>query len=447
MRVGIVGAGISGLAAAWRLRQAGADVVVYEAAPRVGGRMGSVTTGGLVVDTGAHMLLDSYDRTKALSWEVGLGRAWYPLEGGTGGGIVRGDTIVSFSPEGALDALRFEGFSLLERLRLFAALLEGWTWRDDLDFFDLSASPDALDLEDCDTFARRRMGDTLADLVVDAFIRTFHFHGARRMSRVYFEALAALLARRGQLVLVALEGYMQSLPDALAARLDVRRSVAVSRVEPGGVVVADGRSETFDAVVLATPATVARRLLAAPSPAQRVVLDSASYASSAVVDLLVPGDVAHTFQGVWVPYRESAIVSGISNETAKGSARDGDRVLVACLHDEAADVLLRSDDDAIVRAVTDEIVRLFPRYEGHLRPLRVQRWPDAMPIYAPGRVTTVKRFWEQGQGEDGVWLCGDWLNHPWVEGAVRCGEKVAQGISSARLPPGPTPGRSSGGTR
>ena len=40
-------------------------------------------------------------------------------------------------------------------------------------------------------------------------------------------------------------------------------------------------------------------------------------------------------------------------------------------------------------------------------------------------MTRVDRFWRDGQGEGGVWLCGDWLNHPWLEGAVRCGERVA----------------------
>jgi predicted NAD/FAD-dependent oxidoreductase len=51
--------------------------------------------------------------------------------------------------------------------------------------------------------------------------------------------------------------------------------------------------------------------------------------------------------------------------------------------------------------------------------LRLRGVPLCADFNAP------RKFWENGQGQGGVWLCGDYLNHPWVEGAVRCGEKVA----------------------
>ncbi|WP_293786448.1 FAD-dependent oxidoreductase, partial [uncultured Aeromicrobium sp.] len=52
MRVAVVGAGIGGLTCAFDLQRAGVDVVVLEAADRVGGKLLVGDVGGLTVDLG-----------------------------------------------------------------------------------------------------------------------------------------------------------------------------------------------------------------------------------------------------------------------------------------------------------------------------------------------------------------------------------------------------------
>jgi monoamine oxidase len=68
----VVGAGFAGLAAAWRLRQAGASVIVLEATPRVGGRSYTVRRpDGGWVDFGGQWVGSSQDRFYALIKEMG----------------------------------------------------------------------------------------------------------------------------------------------------------------------------------------------------------------------------------------------------------------------------------------------------------------------------------------------------------------------------------------
>jgi predicted NAD/FAD-dependent oxidoreductase len=38
----------------------------------------------------------------------------------------------------------------------------------------------------------------------------------------------------------------------------------------------------------------------------------------------------------------------------------------------------------------------------------------------------VKEFLRDGQGGEGLFLCGDYMNAPWIEGASRSGEKTAR---------------------
>jgi len=61
-RIAIVGAGIAGLTAAYRLKQAGHTPVVLESADYVGGRIQSVKRGDFLFDIGAFIYLGSYQQ-------------------------------------------------------------------------------------------------------------------------------------------------------------------------------------------------------------------------------------------------------------------------------------------------------------------------------------------------------------------------------------------------
>ena len=72
-RVGVIGAGFAGLAAADALRAGGAEVVVLEARDRVGGRVWSVPFGeGAVVERGAEFILPGYESMNALAARFGI---------------------------------------------------------------------------------------------------------------------------------------------------------------------------------------------------------------------------------------------------------------------------------------------------------------------------------------------------------------------------------------
>jgi squalene-associated FAD-dependent desaturase len=70
----VVGGGLAGIAAAVRLADAGASVVLLESRPRLGGATYSFRRGGLAVDTGQHVFLRCYTEYRELLARLGTAR-------------------------------------------------------------------------------------------------------------------------------------------------------------------------------------------------------------------------------------------------------------------------------------------------------------------------------------------------------------------------------------
>ncbi len=433
LKIAIVGAGISGLTCAHRLQARGHEVVVFEAGQAVGGRMRTVVKDGLAVDVGANLLLENYEHLHALARELGIEETLFSFVSGAGG-ILRDDQLTSFSPKSAFDVLRYGGVSFASRMQLLRYFLQASAWTSTLDFFDLSVGSDDDEGRDAYSVVSERLGSEIADYLVDPFVRTFHFHGAREISMKAFDALAALFVGGDGFVPQGFRGFMSALPEALAARLDLRLGSPVCSVRPssgaGTPALVDGAA--FDRVVLAVPAPIALELLDGGSPAMRELLATTRYAATLDVAFRVPLAVAEDFEGIWVPFKESVIISECANDACKGCHDGTDCVFTMGLHAETGAHWLGRSDEEVFYDVALEWSRLFPRYAGQLRGLHVERWPHAMPIYTPSHVGRVREFLARddsdGQGTGGVFLCGDYLNHPWVEGSIRCGEKVAARI-------------------
>ncbi len=114
MKVGIVGAGAAGLAAAYDLVNAGHAVSVYESAPFIGGQASTIEVGGGRLERGYHHLFTNDAAIIGLIQELGLAQSlkWFPSTVGTyaGGRVYRTTT--------PLDILRFGAVPFVDRIRL-----------------------------------------------------------------------------------------------------------------------------------------------------------------------------------------------------------------------------------------------------------------------------------------------------------------------------------------
>jgi protoporphyrinogen oxidase len=320
--------------------------------------------------------------------------------------------------------MAFSGLSPSARLRLPKLLLAGIRHRG-LDLYDLNRGPEP-EADSAWDWCVRHLGEEAATWFVDPLVRNFHVHSARELSSHFLMALAALAIQPRALTSYVLSGVMASLPQALSKGLNLELGRAVARVEQRGVrPQVDHRS--FDRVVLALPAPQAARLLCNPSPEQAALLGAVRFSSSMSVQFTVAVADLPAGLSVWVPFAESPLLAAIT-EGHPSSTRQGRRVMQALLHDEGARAMMGDPDEAVFAAVEQEWARLHPALAGKLRRLFIQRWPCALPVYDTAAIRAIRRFWPH-QGQGGIAFAGDWLNHPWTEGAARCGRRVARLIA------------------
>jgi protoporphyrinogen oxidase len=259
--VAIVGGGILGMTAAYRLAQAGVQVSLYERSRDLGGLVGSFDFDGRPVDRFYHVVLPTDDRVRGLADELGLGDLWRfrPTKVG-----FYGDGKL-FSMTSPTEFLRFPLLKPVDRVRLGAfvarcQLTKGYDELDDtplLDWLRRRSGKNALE----------RMWAPLLDSKFDGqyddLPATYIWARTRRMSKTRDKSGAEVmgwLEGGYQTLIDALERKIRELGGEIHADTSVEQIAAANGTASGLVV--EGRFRPFDFVLCTLAPPMARRLLA-----------------------------------------------------------------------------------------------------------------------------------------------------------------------------------------
>ena len=452
-RVTVIGGGVSGLAAAFLLKDAGVTVTVLEGSPRLGGKLVVSEVAGIQVDAGAEALLARRPEGTGLIRAAGLSGDLVPA-GTTSAGIwTRGEVR-------PLPRRQFLGVPAdLGELAATGILSDEGLARAGEDR-TRPASTTAGD-ESVASRVGGRFGAEVVDRLVEPLLGGVY---AGRCEDLSFEATLPALAQaaRGRRslgeaaaellppdsraadpkppVFTTLSAGLGSLPAALAAQSGaaVRTSAMVrelQRTETGWQLTVGSahapQALTADAIIIAVPGRPARRLLAqvAGGGAAATALGEIKYASMAIITFGYPESAfprQPAGSGFLVPAVDARAVKAVTFSTNKWPhlrRAAGGMHIVRCsvgrLGEEA--ILQREDTELAALAAAD--LAAATGVHGAPADVRVTRWGGGLPQYSVGHLDRIARIRAGVASLPGVAVCG----------AAYDGVGIPACIASARL--------------
>jgi oxygen-dependent protoporphyrinogen oxidase len=419
----VVGGGLAGLSAAFRLSNAGIRVTVLEAAPSFGGRARTETVSECIVNTGAGFVTSFYDTTLGLLQELRL-RTFEPEE----------QYGVVATPFGKLPLdlrsprrlLRFPLITTTGKLRALSLFGQSFLRRP-----VHIGNPDSLARMDrgstIERWGRRSLGETAYQYLLRTSVEPFFYFATEQAS----SALAKALVRHARgWHMLAIEGGIGAMCNALAARLEVRTGCKASHVEQSDNSVTvhhSGGKIEADYAILALPAPAAARLEGNLDPDDRKHLEAVRFVPNILLyfgyerpitvqhPLVTPaGPGKHPIARIrtiseWVPSyvpegKEMVSVHATGWRSAELIDEEPERIINE----------LRRDTESIFGRLADpDWIRLYPRR-------------NAVVLPQPGHYRRARAFLRKPRKR--MLYAGDWLTGSTIEGAIRTGINAAEAI-------------------
>ncbi len=473
-RVVVIGAGLSGLATAYRIVERArtakrpVEVVVLEAKDRIGGVIWTDRRNGFTLEGGP----DSFITNKP--WGVDLCRS-----------IDLGGQLIDTDPqhrrsfvvrEGRLVPVP-EGFVLMAPNRLGPILttpilsLKGKA-RMFLDLV-LPRKDETEGDESLASFVKRRLGREALDRLVQPLVGGIYTADPNELSvRATLPQFLTMEREHGSLILgawrqarknrwveksasgarygmfVTLAEGMDTLPKTLAAALpagSVRTGTMVrrlSRNEPASawlVELLDGPPIEAGAVVLATEAHASARLIDGVDPGLALQLRAIPYASSIIVNIAFPRDqVAHPLDGFGavVPAIENRSILAVSFLSVKFPHRApaGTVLMRVFVGGATQPELFDRDDEAIKTLVRSELHDLLGA-RGEPLLLDIARHPRSMPQYTLGHLDRVEAIKRQAARHPRLILAGIGYEGVGIPDCAHAAERAADATLLALADP------------
>jgi protoporphyrinogen/coproporphyrinogen III oxidase len=429
----VVGAGLAGLSAAYRLSKAGFEVMVLEKCNRPGGRVKTVHRDNFIIDVGPDAMTEGYRNWQALAKELGLGKDL--VYSSPTIGIVRDNKVFDIDTGNRFTAPFTKAFSWPAKLKFALGILRVRKRLVGIDSFRLVESADFDDeTETAEGFALRIFGREITDYLIDPMIRLVAGTGARGISRL--GVLGALV--NWSVKLINLKGGLDRLPLALAAHCTLHLNTEVIEVEetPAGVRITYRDEKQIlnqleaDYGVLASTYDVSTKLcprLTALAPEYEKNLNILSLLS---VSLAYSAPTVSKAYVVQVPTVENSDVMLIFLQHNKAPDRvpDGHSLISFYTDNNATRFFIDKNDEEITQWARAQIERLFPELTNRFQFCNVSRWPVAGYVQTPGFWKRTRALKESLQGDSRVQLAGDLFGAGSMESAVTWGLNAADTI-------------------
>ena len=433
----VVGAGPSGLAAAWRLKEAGYDPIVLEERDRVGGQLQTVKRDGFLMEAGTTILPEAYESVMQLVHDTGLTDQLVLANSLMG--FMRGDDLHLLRANRlALDAARTPLLSMRAKLKAGKLAWDAWKVRKLLSYEDLSEAGE-YDIETPEQYAKRRgLDGELYDYLIDPVVRGGAGVPGSMISVVEFFFLWQKVL--GSKLYAFKDGYSQ-FPEALAAGIDeIRLGIEVKEVveTADGVEVTytgrDGdRTETGIGAIVSSMGNRVPDIVPGLARERAQFLRDLNYTSTISINLARSRrpDVKPSFVVVPRPVSEGLFSIIFEHNKVPGRCPEDKGLATLFTMNEWAVQNRDHDDETVLANIIGDAEKVVPGLSDDIEFMRVNRWYPVLVYSHPGLYRELGRFHASRDRSSRIHLAGSYNSSGNVNTATVAGERAARELVAA----------------
>lgn len=433
--VAVIGAGIAGATAAFRLKSLGFEPVIFEAADYVGGRVKSIHRGPYTFDVGAFICLGSYQETLDLIHESGLTSQ-----------LSRADAYGAMPRNGRLQFLDFKkpvrtivgtpylsASAKLKALKLFALLARNWSH---LNYEDAGGVAE-LDTDSVRTYCERELSPELMEYVASVVVR------GPWLQNIDTASIAQLLWTMKNFFkphFYNLDEGMAALPRRLVEGCDLRLNNAVTQVanrgdsvelhwtDSGGTPVC----ERFDSVVMTATADRVLKMMPQLQGTQRQFFADTRYNCSVNTHIVLREAPSNPATYIMVAPSENPELCGVIVDHKKARRRvpDGQGMMTVFCRHEWCERHLDASNDQVVSQVLSFIRPYYGDLSNDIVDVEVARWTQVVPFMQKGRFRQMAEYQRAMDPRARVQFANDLLPIGGVNAALVSGEKAARRVAA-----------------
>lgn len=387
--VAIIGGGVAGLTAAYRLLQQGHRVQIFEAAPQLGGLVRTFEIGGEPIECFYHHIFTTDTAVVRLVEEMGLGDrlTWRPSKVGIfyEGRIypfVTPMDLLRFSPVGLIDRVRLGLMGLYLRRQKDGSRYENVTAKEWIRKFAGERNLEVV----WGPLLRGKFGDLGDDLIMTWLWNKIHLRFASRgAGPTQRELLGYLLGSFGAWI-EALIGRVRELGGELHAGSPVQSIVVeqerATALEIGGE---SPRTLPFDAIVCTVANKIFRRI-APPLPDDYTAkLEGVTYQDALCLVLTLKQSLSHMY---WLNINDRSMPFLALIEQTNFIERErygGRHVLYVSNYLDKQSPLLKMSIDEIMALYLPHLKGINPDFdESWINDRWLYHGPDAQPVFTVG---------------------------------------------------------------
>jgi len=424
----IVGGGIAGLSAAWRLRHR--DVLLLEAGDRLGGRMRSDRRGEYWLNHGAHLFPAPGSLVDGMARQCGLQTV--PV-GGSMMGLAVGSTLLTHGrvesypfrlPLSLRDRIAFAkaGLRVQRAVARYHGLERRYDFEDHRTFGEFLGPlpPPVHDIFSC---AAHRATAELDELSAGCGIGLF---------ALVWGGTSSLIARN-------LVGGSGQLPAALGRELGerARTGCRVRAIRPHGadlVVQHDGGEVSARHVIVAAQAPHAVPLVAPVAEQAAAALSQLTYGAFVSVAVETSETTAMPYDDVYAMATPGRVFDMFTNQAhalRRGDPRRPGGSLMLFAGAQGAAALMRERDELIVERFLADLHELYPQTRGVIAGATVHRWELGNVYARPGRSRLQPPLEGPLGAHENLHLAGDYFTELGnIEAAARTGLAAAERVDT-----------------